>query len=163
VKNGKVFYKHTDKDGKTKTAEDDAEENLVVPSTVMSYIRPRFSELIAGKEIVLKIAVLDRRESFTFIMRKIREEKAIDGDTILVLEMKPSSFIIKAFVDKMTFYVRPKSGELFAFDGKSSIRRKIEQKDGDKISYKYKDLMVNSTYEYKVNAFNSSAHIVRSN
>jgi hypothetical protein len=147
VKDGKAIYKVTEKDGKVKTSEDDAESNLVVPSTIMSYVRPHFPDLMAGKEVKLKVAVLDRRESFTFYMKKLREEKSLDGKTIMVLEMTPGSIIVKAFVDKMLFYVRPEAGEMFAFEGKSALRRK----EGEK----YKDMLVNTAYEYKINAFNN--------
>jgi hypothetical protein len=146
VKNGKVYYKVTDKtDGSVKTSEDDAEPNLVVPSTVMSYIRPFNGDLAAGKEVKLKVAVLDRRESFTFYMKKYREEKAADGEDVMVLQMAPGSLIVKALVDPLYFYVKKKSGEMYAFEGKSALRRK----DGDK----YKELVVRSSYQYNINQF----------
>jgi hypothetical protein len=121
VKNGKVTYKTTDKtDGSVKTSEDDAEPNLVVPSTVMSYIRPFNSQLLDGKDVILKVAVM-------------------------VLQMAPTSLIVKALVDPMYFYVKAKTGEMYAFEGKSALRRK----DGDK----YKELVVRSEYQYNVNQF----------
>jgi hypothetical protein len=146
VKNGKVTYKTTDKtDGSVKTSEDDAEPNLVVPSTVMSYIRPFNSQLLDGKDVILKVAVMDRRESFTFKIKKYREEKAADGEEVMVLQMAPTSLIVKALVDPMYFYVKAKTGEMYAFEGKSALRRK----DGDK----YKELVVRSEYQYNVNQF----------
>ena len=152
VRDGKVFYKVTDlKDQSVKTATDDAEENLVVPSTVISYVTPHFDELQAGKELRLKVAVLDRRESFSFVMRKLRNETAVDGAQIMVLEMAPTSFIVKALVDPMYFYVKPKSGELFAFEGRSALRRK----QGDQ----YKEMKVRTAYEYKVNRLSLSKSV----
>jgi hypothetical protein len=146
VKDGKVHYTVTQKDGDVDTSTDDSEENLVVPSTVMSYIRPHFAEILRGEKVKLKVAVLDRRESFTFYMKKYKEEKAANGDDILVLEMAPGSIIVKALVSPMYFYLNAKSGELFAFEGRSALRRK----EGDK----YKELDVRAAYEYKVNAYN---------
>ena len=149
VKGGKVYYKVTEKDGKVKTSDDDAEENLVVPSTVMFYVQPHYAEIMEGKEVRLKVAVLDRRESFTFIMKKIREDKAINGETVLVMQMAPNSIIVKALVDPMYFYVYPKTGEMFAYEGKSALRKK----EGDK----YKELVVRAAYDYKVNSWANSA------
>jgi hypothetical protein len=144
VREGKVFYSVTDlKDQSVKRATDDAEENLVVPSTVISYVTPHFDELQAGKELRLKVAVLDRRESFSFVMKKIRNEIAVDGSQIMVLEMAPASLIVKALVDSMYFYVKPKSGELFAFEGRSALRRKQ--------GGQYKEMKVRTAYDYKVN------------
>lgn len=146
VRDGKVFYKMTQADGTVKTSDDDYEENLVVPSTVMSYIRPFNDKLLAGEEVKLKVAVMDRRESFTFYMKKYKMEKGPHGEDILVLKMSPGSIIVRALVDPMYFYTNPKTGEMFAFEGRSALRRK----EGDK----YKELDVRAAYEYKINTFN---------
>ncbi|MBU6154388.1 MAG: hypothetical protein KGP28_08825 [Bdellovibrionales bacterium] len=143
VRDGKVFYKVTDlTDGSTKTSEDDAEENLVVPSTVMAYIKPSFQQLKEGKEVRLKVAVPERRESYTFVMRKHQTGTAADGTEMMVLEMAPSSFIIKALVDPMYFYIKPGTGEMFAFEGRSALRRK----QGDS----YKEMKVQTAYDYRI-------------
>jgi hypothetical protein len=150
VREGKVHYTVTDlQDQSVKTATDDAEENLVVSSTVISYVTPHFEELQAGKELRLKVAVLDRRESFSFVIKKIRNEVAVDGSQIMVLEMVPTSFIVKALVDPMYFYVKPKSSELFAFEGRSALRRK----QGNQ----YKEMNVRTAYEYKVNRVSTTS------
>jgi hypothetical protein len=146
VKNGKVLYKTTEKDGTVKTSEDDADDNLVVASTVMSYIRPMFKSLNEGKEIKIRVAVLDRQEAFTFAIKKDHEDKGTDGAEIMVLKMAPTSLIIKAVVDPLYFYVHPKTGEMFAFEGRSALRKK----DGDS----YKEMSVRSAYTYRVNAWN---------
>lgn len=149
VKAGKVHYKVTELDtGKVKTSVDDAEDNLVVPSTVMSFVRPSFQSLKEGKEVRLKVAVLDRRESFSFVMRKIRDEMTTDRQEAMVLEMAPVSFIVKALVDPMYFYVKPKTSELYAFQGRSALRRK----QGDS----WKEMNVRTTYEYKINRFSQA-------
>lgn len=145
IAGNKIRYSLTE-NGKTKTSDDDNEENLVVPSTLMSYIRPKFPQILAGEEIKIRMAVLDRQDAFTFIMKKLREEKSPSDEDILVLEMKPWSFIVKAAVSPLYFYLNPKTGEMFAFEGRSALRRKI---DG-----KYKEMDSRVAYEYKINAFN---------
>lgn len=147
VRGDKVLYRLIDKDGKVQTDADDLDENLVVPSTMMSYMRPRFSELLAGKAIQLRVAVLDRQEAYTFNVKKYREEKTPDGQDIVVLQMSANSFIISALLDPMYFYLNPKSGEMFGFEGRSALRRR----EGDS----YKELSVRTAYEYKVNQYNS--------
>jgi hypothetical protein len=152
VRDGKVHYKVTDlRDQSVKTSVDEAEENLVVPSTVMSYVRPHFEELAKGKEFPLKVAVLDRRDSFSFVMRKLKTGKTVSGEDYLVLEMAPVSFIVKAVVDPMRFYLKPGIGELFAFEGKSALKRK--KGDG------YEDLKVQTVYDYKVNSYRKTAAV----
>jgi hypothetical protein len=143
VRGGKVYYRVTDlSDGSSKTSEGEAEENLVVPSTVMSYIKPSFQDLKDGKEVRLKVAVPERRESYSFVMRKHRSGTASDGSEMMVLEMAPVSFIIKALVDPMYFYIKPATGEMFAFEGRSALRRK----QGDS----YKEMKVQTAYDYRI-------------
>jgi hypothetical protein len=151
VRGQKVHYKLTEKDGDVSEDTDNYEENLVVPSTMMSYMRPRFHELLEGKTIKLRVAVLDRQEAYTFNVKKFRDEKTADGQDVVVLQMAPNSFIIKALVDPMYFYLNPKSGEMFGFEGRSALRRK----EGDK----YKELSVRTAYEYKVNTYNKLAQV----
>ncbi len=152
VRDGKVHYKVTDlRDQSVKISVDDAEENLVVPSTVMSYVRPHFEELAKGKELPVKVAVLDRRDSFSFMMRKLKVGKTVNGEDYLVLEMSPVSIIVKAVVDPMRFYLKPGTGELFAFEGKSALKRK--KGDG------YEDLKVNTVYDYKVNSYRKTVAV----
>jgi hypothetical protein len=154
VKNGKVRYEVKDLEtGSVKSSEEDAPPNLVVPSTVMSYIRPHFGELEKGKEIPLKVAVLDRRDSFSFVMRKSRTGKTAQGEDFLVLEMVPVSLIVKAVVDPMYFYLKPASGELYAFEGKSALKRKRGEK--------YEDLKVQTAYEYQVNSYRKTAAVAK--
>lgn len=142
IKNGKVYYEVVDlKDNSVKKSEDVAEENLVVPSTMMNYIGTQSEKITKGELVVLKVAVLDRRDSFTFNVKKIKDDKAADGEPIQVLEMVPASFIVKAAVDPLYFYVHTKTGDMFAFEGESGLRRKI----GDS----YEKMKVRTAYEYR--------------
>ncbi len=142
VKNGKVYYQVTDLiDQSVKKSEDTAEENLVVPSTIISYIQPFAEKIAKGEKVQIKVAVLDRRESFTFNIKKIKDDQAVDGEPIQVLEMSPASVIVSLAVKPMYFYVRAKSGEMFAFEGESGLRKKV----GDS----YEKMQVRSAYEYR--------------
>lgn len=142
----KVRYKSTDeKDKSVKTSESSADANLVVPSTVMSYILPRFSELEQGKPIKIRVAVLDRQDAFSFEIKKLRVEKSAAGEDVVVLKMSPTSLFVKALVDPLYFYIKPKTGEMFGFEGRSALRHK----EGDR----YKEMNVETRYEYSVNRF----------
>jgi hypothetical protein len=144
VKDGKVFYQVTDqKDHSVKKSEDSLDENLVVPSTIMSYIKPMTDKISSGEKIQVKIAVLERMEAYTFNIKKVRDEKTLSGEPVQVLEMAPASIIVKALVSPMYFHIKTKTGEMFAFEGESAVRRKV----GDN----WKKMQVFTAYEYKVN------------
>jgi hypothetical protein len=150
VKDGKVNYKTTEiSDGKVKTSQDDAEDNLVVPSTVLAYVRPHFKEIMNGDDVKLKVAVLDRRESFTFNMKKIRLDKNLAGEDIMVMQFKPTSMIVQALVSPMYFYILLKTGQMYAFEGKSALRRKT----GDQ----YKEMNVITEYSTSIDTY-AAAH-----
>jgi hypothetical protein len=51
----------------------------------------------------------------------------------------------------MRFYLKPGTGELFAFEGKSALKRK--KGDG------YEDLKVNTVYDYKVNSYRKTVAV----
>ena len=111
----------------------------------MAYILPRFYELVAGHEIKLRVAVLDRQSAFSFVIKKVREEKTLSGEPVLVLQMSPTSIFVKAVVDPMYFYMKPQTGEMYAFEGKSALRRK----EGEK----YKEMIARTAYEYTINHY----------
>jgi hypothetical protein len=142
VKDGIAYYEVTDlSDQSVKKSQDDAEENLVVPSTMLNYVKMNQPRINRGETIQIKMAVLDRRDSFTFNIQKIREEKSVDGEPIQVLLMSPASFLVKAAVDPMYFYVRPKNSEMFAFEGESGLRRKVGNA--------YEKMKVRTAYDYR--------------
>jgi hypothetical protein len=142
VKDGVAYYEVTDlSDQSVKKSQDDAEENLVVPSTMLNYVKMNQPRINRGETVQIKMAVLDRRDSFTFNIQKIREEKSVDGEPIQVLLMSPASFLVKAAVDPMYFYVKPKNSEMFAFEGESGLRRKV--------GTAYEKMKVRTAYDYR--------------
>jgi hypothetical protein len=145
VKDGRVYYQSTLADGTIKKSDDSLDDNLVMPSTLMSYIRPRFDDLLAGKSFQVKMAVLDRRESFTFNVKKVKDGKTLAGDPMVVLEMTAASIFIKAFVNAIRFHINSRTGELVAFEGRSALKQNVNGK--------LKDIDVQNFYEYKVNQF----------
>ena len=149
VKEGVAYFQVTDtKEGGVKKSHEKAEDNLVVPSTVMAYVRPYFPQILKGETVKLNVASLDRRQIFKFNMKREKIEKGVDGSEILVMKMEPGNILVKALVSPMYFYVKPKAGEMFAFEGRSALRRKV----GDQ----YKEMDVKTAYHYKINAFENS-------
>ena len=142
VKNGIAYYEVTDlNDRSVKKSEDNAEDNLVVPSTMLTYEKANAERIAKGETVQIKMAVLDRRDSFTFNVHKIKDDKSADGEAIQVLEMTPASFLVKAAVDPMYFYVKPKNSELFAFEGESGLRKKIGNT--------FEKMKVRTSYDYR--------------
>ncbi len=155
IKDGKIYYQVTDtKTNETKKTEDTAEENLVAPSTIMSYIRPHSAKIAAGQKVQIKVIAFERMESFTFNIKKVRDEKTLDGEPVQVLEMSPANIIVKALVSPMYFHIKTKTGEMFAFEGESAVRRKVGNS--------WKKMQVFTAYDYKVNATGNASVVAKS-
>lgn len=145
VHGNKLIYKTQYDDGTTKVSDADAEPHLVVSTTLMAYLRPHFAKILAGEKVQIKLAVLDRRDSFTFNIQKIKSDQTLKGESVAVLEMSPASLIVKAVVDPVRFFINLNSGALFAFEGRSALRRKVGEK--------YKEMEVKTLYQTQIDVF----------
>ncbi len=124
VRDGTTFYETEFTDGKKKSDHEKAEENLVLPSSLISYLKPKFPKIINGETVTIRMAVMDKRESFRFDVSKDRMEKGADGQDILVMKMKGASFIVSKVVDPMYFFIDLKSDKILGFEGRSALARK---------------------------------------
>jgi hypothetical protein len=129
VKDGKAYFTLVHDDGRKEEAKESVDDSVVVPSTLMAYLKPRMKSLIAGSEVTVKMAVLDRKAAYTFDIKKMGTTKGVAGAEVLVLRMKPANWIIAQIVDPMFFYLDQKGDRLIGFDGRSALRRE----DGDKL------------------------------
>jgi hypothetical protein len=146
VREGRTHYQTTDLITKgIKKSEDAAPDNLVVPSTLIAYLRQFSKDLIAGKPVEVEMAVLERQNSYAFTMQKIREEKTSSGDTILVFKFYPSNLLLRLLVDPMYFSLKPDKFELVSIEGKSMLRKKV----GDQ----FKEFTAKTLFDYRIDQF----------
>lgn len=131
VKNGRAYYKSystanlkAGQPQELKSSEAQAEPNLTISSTLMAYLKAHFKSILVGQTVQIKLAVLDRQDSFTFNIKKIRDSKTLDGAPVAVLEMSPASLFVKLAVSPMQFYINLKTNALFAFEGRSALQMK---------------------------------------
>lgn len=134
----KVQFSYT-KEGKTETATEDLEENLVVGPTIVDYLKAHWAEILKGDTVSVRYAALDRKETVGFKFFKV-EEKIYKQEPAIVVKMKPSSFVIAAIVDPLFFTMRKSDARLLYLVGRTLPKRK----DGDK----WKDLDVQIEYFY---------------
>ncbi|MFL5812898.1 MAG: hypothetical protein ACJ763_04925 [Bdellovibrionia bacterium] len=139
VKDGKIFFEYTNRDGKVKKDEEKWHDNFVLGATLLRYIRAHSDDLMAGRDIDMRFGVPDRCETVGFKIFK-EEEKKIDGRDVIIAKMKPTSVIIAALVKPLYFYIDKASGKLLEFRG----RVLPKQKDGDR----FKDLDAETVYSY---------------
>jgi hypothetical protein len=139
VKDGKIFFEYTNRDGKVKKDEENWHDNFVVGATLSRYIKAHSDDLLAGRDIDMRFGVPERCETVGFKIFK-DEEKKIEGRDVIIAKMKPTSMIIAALVKPLYFYIDKASGKLLEFRG----RVLPKQKDGDQ----FKDLDAETVYSY---------------
>ncbi len=129
IKDGYAFFKVVHDDGRVEDAKESVDDSIVVPSTLMAYLKPRMKTIEDGGEVTVKMAVLDRKAAYTFDIKKMGTAAANGGGQLLVLRMKPANWIISKIVDPLYFYLDQKTDRLIGFDGRSALRRQ----DGEKL------------------------------
>lgn len=144
IRDKKVYFKYT-KDGKTKEASEDLEENFVISPSILGYLQDHWSEIRAGKTIKVRLGVMDRLETVGFEFTKVKEVN-VDGEKALVLKMKPSSFFIAALVNPLHWSITEDGAHLLTIEGRTAPKLKSE--DG------LKDLDAESVYE-RISSVNS--------
>lgn len=115
--------------------------NFVVGPTLVPYVSEHWKEITAGHTVDIRFGVWDRQETVGFSLFKVGQEK-LDGQEVVLLKFKPTSFVIAALVDPVIFK--------FSTDGKTLLgmvgRIMPKLKNGNK----WKDLDAEVVYQ-KVN------------
>ena len=126
VSGGRLQFSYT-AGGKTSSDSEIASPDLVVPPTVVPYLRARWDALLQGQTIKVRLAVLERKETVGFQFTKIGES-TVGGKPVVVVQMKPSSFIISALVKPIRMTFDKESRRLIDFSGRTVPMRQVDGK-----------------------------------
>lgn len=138
VKDGMVHFSKT-VDGKTTVEKEKLESTLVTAANFQRYIRENWSEIASGKTVSFRYGVWDRQETVGFKFFKVKDDKI--GETpVVVVKMKPTSFIIAALVDPLEMKFTADGSKLLEMKGRVAPKRKV----GDS----FKDLDADVVYSY---------------
>lgn len=138
VKDGRIYFTKTT-DGKTSTSDEKLGDTFVVSANFQKFIKDHWEQIAAGKTVSFRYGVWDRKETVGFEIFKNGEEKLGDKD-VLVLKMKPSSFVIAALVKPLFFKYPVDGSHLLEMNG----RVPPKSKSGDS----WKDLDAEVVYSY---------------
>jgi hypothetical protein len=139
AKDGKIDFEYTDHNGKVKKSDEKWQDHFVVGAILGRYVKAHWSELLAGKDVEMRFGVPERTETVGFKIFK-EDEKVVDGHTVIVTKLKPTSMVIAMLVKPLYFYFDKADGKLIEFKGR--ILPKL--KDGDS----WKDVDAESVYSY---------------
>jgi hypothetical protein len=138
VQGDKIIFKKI-KGNKTEIKEETRTENFVVGPSLLGYLSHHWESLLKGDTISVRYAALDRQETIGFkIFRTHREQRA--GREVLIIKMKPSSFIIAVLVKPLVFIFDVSTKVLIELQGRTLPKIK-SNKD-------WKDLDVDGIYQF---------------
>ncbi len=139
IKDGKAFFTKVTADGKTSTKDEKLGKTFVVAASFRKFVKANFEDLKAGKTIEFRYGVWDRQETVGFEVFKEKTEKVADQE-VVVLKMKPSSFLIAALVKPLFFKFNSDGSRLLELNGRVGPKKK----DGSS----WKDLDAEVVYSY---------------
>ncbi len=126
VRNGKVHFSYI-KDGTVKEDEEDLTDNFVVGPILFDYLKVHWKILLAGEDVSVRFAALDRLETVGFKFFKV-DEKKVDGNELVVIKMKPTSIIIAALVDPLYFTFTKKEAVPIEYRGRVLPKARVNGK-----------------------------------
>lgn len=138
VRDGRVFFSYTE-GGKTKTGDEKLKDNFVVGPSLVTYAQDHWTQIKSGEAIDIRLAVLDRRETVGFTLKKI-SDTTFEGQKAIAVRMKPTSFVIAALVSPLQFTFAEDGSRLLEIRGRAVPKRMV---DG-----KFKDLDARTLYVY---------------
>lgn len=123
----KVIFNFEDNGKKKKEVTEDLKGNFVVSHTLAPYVALHWNELMDGKTVDIRYGVWDRQETVGFSLSKMGQEK-LDGQDVVLLKFKPTSFVIAALVDPVTFKFSTDGKRLLGMVGRVAPKRKEGQR-----------------------------------
>ena len=123
VRDGQIYFSRTNSGEKEKTASEKLKQPLLVPAAFAHFVKTHWESLAKGEALEFRFAVWQRLETVGFQFKKVKDEG--EGDNkVLVLKMKPTSFIISALVDPLTFRYAYKNQRIISYEGRVSPKIK---------------------------------------
>jgi hypothetical protein len=107
--------------GKPSTvSQEPAPENVIVGASLIPYIFKHRQELLDGQELNIRLAVPERQDTYGFSLRH-RGRDEWQGKEVIRIEMRPTSLIIRAMVDAMSFYMDLEAKTLVGYRGRMGV------------------------------------------
>jgi hypothetical protein len=132
-----IQFEYEGADGKKKTSDEKAKGFILCSSNFAAFVKSHWEQFQKGESVSVRYAVWDRLETVGFTLRKVGE-KELDGEKMMELQMKPTSFVIAALVDPVHFWYAEKDKNLRVMKGRVPVK---QMKDG-----KWKDLDAEVVY-----------------
>ena len=120
IKGEKVHFTKL-KEGKSSEETEKLEDNFVVGPTLVGFIARKWDELAKGDQVKVRFGVPSRQKTIRFKLSRIK-----NADGRMVVQMKPSSFLVAAFLDPIELHVNEKTKQIDRMIGRVLPKRKTD-------------------------------------
>jgi len=122
IKPGKVIFEVRERSGEVERTEEDVMGVVMVGPGLTAYLQSddAWPRLLRGEPVPLKIAAWSRRSTFGFEMVP---DEALSTAERLVVKMRSTSFVVRAFVPDMTYTFERASRRLLEYVGPVAVKR----------------------------------------
>ena len=124
IEGDQAFFTYTQK-GKKKAGQEKIDETFLVGPTIVPFVQKNWDALMGGDEVKARYAVPDRAESVGFTYKKMGQG-ILEGKSVVMIRMKPTSPIIAALVDPLMFTFSPDGKELLELKGRTLPRKLVD-------------------------------------
>ncbi len=118
------------KDGKEKSTTVEAGPDFIIGTQIPLQLEDNWVALMKGEKLKRRLAILDRLDTFGFVFSKDGETE-INGQKVVNIKMKPSSFIIAAVVSPLHFFMTPDGTALVQIQGRTTVKKDVAGKMKD--------------------------------
>ena len=106
-----------DENGKSRTATEKLTGNFVTPVTLALYAQKHWSEILAGKSVQVRFAVLPRVETVGFFLQRLEAAKDAAAGSPVEVRMRASSPLIALFAPSFRFVFSADSKDVLKYEG----------------------------------------------
>ncbi|MBU6374863.1 MAG: hypothetical protein KGQ59_02600, partial [Bdellovibrionales bacterium] len=131
VKEKKLVFSYRSADGKVKSHEEDLPELWATGPLLIRMMAKHWESLMKGEALKFRFASWERAETVGFEIFKDGQGKTSDGRDVVIMKMKPSSFIIAALVKPIYFEMRPDGSFIEAMNGRTLPKKAEGEKFKD--------------------------------
>ena len=127
IDNKHVIYGVQDEDGQLKKVRRSLPKNFIVPLHLLPFIKDNWGKLIQGDSVSLKLGVWERKDHYSFYMKKVESPKSL-----IIIKMQLSNIILRAFTSPMYFTFDKITEQIKTYQGPLNLK---EGEKGDFSDY----------------------------
>lgn len=135
VERARLLFRVT-RAGRTDTSDMALPENLVIGPSFVPFLQAHWGTLQRQERVKAQLAVLDRRDTYGFEFKKVRETEFL-GQPATVIRMSPVSIIVSAVVRPTYFTVTPDGARILEIRGRMLPKLRVGERwvdfDGDAV------------------------------